>query len=591
MNITKIEIENIKGIVSQKFDLNIRPNSPAILVAPNGFGKSSISIGFKSLNRNRINLHEDHHYKKDITYQPIIRLCTDDPSKAILEATNTKNELSQHFDVVVINSLVRPKSINRVFGGGSKPSADMVVDTITLVDTIPENKKFQYQISEEKARFGEVGKALPNLKTMPAIDAILAKMHGSDIFGSIVKTKQTKVLQAIQSFIDKMNAWIGSQSADQVLSQIENIEAPALQSLTHLSDVTTFISSFNLDSSSNKNAFNCLVALQFCLKFQDDIATLKAVCKRKKYEEEKSRLTQLFKDFDTTTANFTPIEREGSLILKFPDISTISSGQRDVMSFIAMLEVARGNIGRKDLILIIDEVFDYLDESNLVAAQYYISRFIDENKGLNIYPILMTHLDPDLFLGHVFGKKLKTQQVFLKKYPQQVSESMKKLLKERNDQNSPIKSLIEKKLIHYHSEPINNRSSFELRQLKPTWGNQGVFYNFINAEKSKFLLDDPSYDPAAVCCAVRVGIEKAIHDLLQSDEQKSIFLDQMDSGTLCKLEYADQCGIQVPEVFYLLSLVYNEGLHWKDYSAFVPRMVSKLENRTINNMIKSVPNI
>lgn len=38
--IESIEIENVKGIKKRKFDLNIIPNKPSLLVAPNGFGKT-----------------------------------------------------------------------------------------------------------------------------------------------------------------------------------------------------------------------------------------------------------------------------------------------------------------------------------------------------------------------------------------------------------------------------------------------------------------------------------------------------------------------------------------------------------------------
>jgi len=39
-----IEIENIKGISHKRFQLDILPNKPSLLVAPNGFGKSSIAV-------------------------------------------------------------------------------------------------------------------------------------------------------------------------------------------------------------------------------------------------------------------------------------------------------------------------------------------------------------------------------------------------------------------------------------------------------------------------------------------------------------------------------------------------------------------
>ncbi|WP_426765477.1 hypothetical protein, partial [Pseudomonas aeruginosa] len=39
--IDKIAITNVKGIESSVFDVQLIPNKPTLVVAPNGFGKSS----------------------------------------------------------------------------------------------------------------------------------------------------------------------------------------------------------------------------------------------------------------------------------------------------------------------------------------------------------------------------------------------------------------------------------------------------------------------------------------------------------------------------------------------------------------------
>ena len=54
--ITNIKIENIKGFgtANNSFDIEIKPQKVNILVAPNGFGKSSITVAFSSLIRGKI---------------------------------------------------------------------------------------------------------------------------------------------------------------------------------------------------------------------------------------------------------------------------------------------------------------------------------------------------------------------------------------------------------------------------------------------------------------------------------------------------------------------------------------------------------
>ena len=65
-----IEIENVKGISQQRFSLNILPNKPSLLVAPNGFGKSSIAAAFNSMNNRRIDLQEDDYHQENENLQP-----------------------------------------------------------------------------------------------------------------------------------------------------------------------------------------------------------------------------------------------------------------------------------------------------------------------------------------------------------------------------------------------------------------------------------------------------------------------------------------------------------------------------------------
>ena len=67
--ITRIEIRNVKGIGSTtencNYNFEISPNKPNILVAPNGFGKSSFSVAFKSLQPGKIVLEKENCYKNN----------------------------------------------------------------------------------------------------------------------------------------------------------------------------------------------------------------------------------------------------------------------------------------------------------------------------------------------------------------------------------------------------------------------------------------------------------------------------------------------------------------------------------------------
>ena len=86
------------------------------------------------------------------------------------------------------------------------------------------------------------------------------------------------------------------------------------------------------------------------------------------------------KNFDNAWLKLCLKEKKGQLIAEFPNPSLISNGQRDILVFIAKLLRAEVKLHNDNSILIIDEIFDYLDEANLVAAQYYICKFIDNFK-------------------------------------------------------------------------------------------------------------------------------------------------------------------------------------------------------------------
>src|SRR5690606_31020695 len=124
-----------------------------------------------------------------------------------------------------------------------------------------------------------------------------------------------------------------------------------------------------------------------------------------------------------------------------------------------LLEKARKKFKKEKCILIVDEVFDYLDDANLVAVQYYTTQLIDEFKKANkqLYPLILTHLDPTYFKGYVFGRKHKLKVYHLSKVHATASPHLVRILKERNKASSIVKGDIEKLLLHYHPSQINRR--------------------------------------------------------------------------------------------------------------------------------------
>lgn len=114
MVITELSIQNIKGLKDLVIKQNIQVNRPNIFVAPNGFGKSSIAIGFESLKQNRIDLSEVNHHNNDTANEPRIQLKLS--TGETLVASNRQNDISAYFDIYVVNNQLRPKATAQRYG-------------------------------------------------------------------------------------------------------------------------------------------------------------------------------------------------------------------------------------------------------------------------------------------------------------------------------------------------------------------------------------------------------------------------------------------------------------------------------------------
>ena len=572
--IQSITIENIKGIDKKVFNLDIIPNKASVLVAPNGFGKSSLAIAFNSLNRDKIKLKDDHYHKNDPNLVPKISLSIEKcGSLTTLEADNSKNEISKDFSCFVINSQLYARGKGSIY---RTATATLGIEDIVLVDKIPGKAVFNYKYNSFKKLFGNISKILPNINYLLSNKILIISLFEKrDFFDKAISTKNQRI---ITTFIDKINALSPSISKDKILENIGS-DLSDLQKNTYLKTIADIIKNYETNETNEVSCY--LSAIQFIWLYNDDKNGFKKVYEYYSYEVKKEKIEGILSTFYSTWKNIEAKKVKEQLVVKFPLAKDISNGQRDVLSFISMLFKAREKLTKPSNILIIDEVFDYLDDANLVAVQYYITKFIDEMKkeGKNIYPLILTHLDPSYFKTFAFSD-LKIY--YLNKRPTQTSTHFENLLKNRNKDS--IKEEVSKYLLHYHTEKIDKRDDFRSLGLKETWGEENNFKNYINEEVEKYLKDE-DYDPFAVCCAVRVKIEENLYNKLK-EEDKEQFLKTHE--TRKKIDFAESKGVSSPEIYYLLGIIYNDGMHWKNNYDNVTPIVTNLANLTIEQMIKEV---
>ena len=569
--ITKICIENVKGLSKWEFCDELLPNRPHIFVAPNGYGKSSFAIAFKSLNENRIALDEKHFHRRNSLNKPKIEITYSHGSCAeVYRATDNENSISPTFDIHVINSPLDAKAVRQNHGRYTTAIASMEIEPIVLVKTIPAYKKFNYKISE-----------------MWLLADVKCHSYWKNIKNIVYDYKS-------MIFFETNADWLKLESR-RTEKQIDSL-------LHEVADSTVQLAEFSQESieeiKKNKELYGSLVAIQKIIQrdsiLESFFVLLQIMNLRKKdkkyyrdvikwysYCIEKESYTQLIRDLNSSWNNIVPKEHNKKLIVEFPDAEYISNGQRDILSFVIRLYSTTRSLKKDKTILIIDEIFDYFDEANLVAFQYYIAKFIQDSKrqGKEIYPILMTHLDPLLF-SHFRLNKICVHHLDDRSFSDLLH--LKKLIILRSD--ASIKSFVDHYLFHYCPEQCNKIKEFNDLQLKKTLADTATFHPLMREEVRKYL-NGQEADPFAICIALRIKLEQWAYDYLSSESLKAEFISTHE--TQKKLEFAADNGVRIPELFYLLGIIYNSSLHatTENIDILGKRLLRNLTNATIKHMI------
>lgn len=276
------------------------------------------------------------------------------------------------------------------------------------------------------------------------------------------------------------------------------------------------------------------------------------------------------------------------MIIHWPKAHEISNGQRDILTFIALLLTSQRNFKKKDCILVIDEIFDYMDDANLISFQYYISTFIDEMKRRKrrIFPILLTHLDP-LFFNHFCFNDSKIKVSYIKEINIKPNKEILKLI--YNRANSTIQSDVDSYFFHFYPDlaSIDLTAKFKALKLNTDWAKPDMFLKKIFREVRRYLFEKDAFDPLAICFGVRIQIEKLVYDEINDTESKQIFITNTN-GTKNKLHFAQSIGVHIPETYFLLGIIYNTSLHLTEGQDISKSLGLKLENGIIKQMILNI---
>jgi len=581
MKIKSVTIKNVKGIANKTFALDLIPNKPNLLVAPNGFGKTSFAVAFGSMNSKRMTLDGDDHYQGDDSNPPELAVAIerDDGSMDTLTVDDHSNSLCGEIDVLVIKSHLLPKASKRKIGGFTQATPSLEVKPVDL-GRVPDKLEFGYSYSSQKASFGANGKVLPNLTGLLGRPDFVTEVSNYDYRPFNGK----RVDASISELVDAINAQSGN--ADQIKQWAVGSLLPQMKAIPCLNGLATALSSLqNTQFVGEIDTF--LAAMEVVRLWKADPKRFAGASKFVLYCGEKSRYEQLLKDLygGWAAVQLKEDKKHKSLAVTFPKAHLFSNGQRDLLSFVFMLEKAWLELRREKCILVIDEVFDYLDDANLVAFQFYITELIEffKSQGRELFPVLLTHLDPALFHHWCFGgHKIKVH--YLDVRPAGKSADTIKLIAAR-ETDAAVAAGLDEDYFHYSPTPASHLGQFKTLGVRQEWEDPAVFLKYVRDERQRYL-QARNYDPLAICFAVRIRIEEIVYDKIADAGQKATFLAL--HGTTRKLDYAASVGIEVPDSFYLLGIIYNDGLHWKQGRDLVSPMGVKLQHPVIRHLIESV---
>lgn len=588
--ITKISIANVKGygIPAKDIEVSLDPEKVNLCIAPNGFGKSSLATAFNSLKLRKLVVEEDQKHIDHKTEDSSLSIEMDG---TVYDANGDHNNLSSVIIPRVITNNTKVEYKKKVFGKIVNVDAYLNIGSIDICK-IPPVGAVEYKITNIRNTFGANKKVISSIEYLLQDNHFLMALHmASGVFDSFNTKGRSSIINRIK---EQINALRGTE--EQVIAAISDAIFDDLEDEENYKHFREIFAPF-LNGLGRYAAFNIFYQLHYlCNNCRDSI---NVAAERAYYNEWKLKIDSELTLINATYQNITTAERNGRLVVVFPRAHEISNGQRDVLTFAIELILFRATIRPdKKYLLIIDEVFDYLDDANTMAAQYYLSHIVKKNTG-NVYIMLLTHLNPHFFRNFVFNDRIINVN-YLESTQPVASEDMMYFIafrqwldpKNHHERQGTYDNM-SCHLLHYNpnAQDISAEiASYARPNVKSTWGRPNVFRQVIIDELNKYLSCQPTYDPYAVALALRLRVEKVVYDQIDTEDKKDGFVNTHKTNN--KLEYCEQNLIHVPDVYYIVNSIHNESDHLK-YDPVKAKfeekaMVYKLQHKVIRHVVEKL---
>lgn len=566
MDITNIKIKNIKGYGDPGLDWNlsqapIKSNKINLVVAPNGTGKSSLAVALQYAENVRIELKEKHrHNPYDETFHPLVSITIDGNT---LICDDTVNNIKSVVTPYVINSpLIADTKSYHIPGGGLNAIGQMAIEKIEMQATTPNKNEIKVNTTDIKSSFGK------NSKLITTINNNLGDSHFIECIGNMrdifSKYSAQMRISMVNAVIDKINSLDGTK--EQLRRMIDNSYFSEIEAEPYYTQYVSLIG--NVYPNLTKLDY-FLFFFQLLYLYNHNRDAYNQAVKRAKFDNEWEQFNQELRYLDTTGRNIAAQETGNKVVVEYPLADSISNGQRDLLSFFCRLKKFYRSVNEnKNYLLVIDEIFDYLDDANYIAAQYFLSKFMKECNA-NIFVVLFTHLDPAHFRSTVFSEKilnvLYLNDFSAKATPQMTSFlALRQKLDKSNAAENELYNKISAYFLHYNPSTESIEADLDARNepnLRTSWGRCNIFFQVLIDEVNKYVSGDTAYDPYAVATALRIRIEKKVYVSLNPNNQNEFLTGAKCKTTKQKLNYAEEKGIHVNDIFYMAIPITNDADH------------------------------
>lgn len=596
--ITNIEIHNIKGIGSASIPCDFFPNKPNFLLAPNGTGKTSIATGFNALNNNRLNLKKtDYHINEDGK-----QLDDSESSVSITAQINgveqsfiadrEHNDISSDFDVHVIRSGRYAKASTRRINGFSTATAAIRVPDITIAK-VEKKCVIPYRFTDIKKNYPKpLRQKIINLSDYLKCDAKNYVFIYNIINIKLKKyTDKGRFSKLKKQFFDTYSEFLKGRKD---ISSLHLSITALLSAFDNIQTLNDFLSNKISQGSNNNTEYEAILTLNSIQLYDFYITTKSDFASAIKWLHYKLLKETTKKRIHYPNINdhnkMSLIEHNGLLMLQLPEQRFVSNGELDIVNLIGQFAAIDIDTRKPNIIVLIDEVFDYLDDANLLIAQYFILRMIHDckNKGKNLFPIILTHLHPELMKSYTF--KIKHVSIFSRQQSYKNASYFTNLITrrdqcKRNDRS--IYNQISSYFLHYNPQwqLQQNTGSYLLTEIKMPHSllNQEEYYQHCDTVLKNYCSNRSVKDPLLLCCALRITLERSIFQQLYSEQQQEDFIDTNE--TIDKFNYAIDKHVDVPDIYFLLSSIYNPAMHIKRQDD-TTLIYQKIDNNFIRSIIK-----